>query len=99
MASYTLHLVSGPPGTNTMDFSILIGAGTAVKNHTVPANESSSSLMVTEAAYTFLQDHSDVVLNDVSARNPFLLQLYSDSKGHLKNLRTNKEFNPIQVGL
>ena len=70
-ASYTLHLISGPPGTDLMNFSILVGAGTLVKSHTVPANESSSSLMVVEAAYTFLQDHSVSVLEGISVENPF----------------------------
>ena len=62
MASYTLHLISGPPGTNSMNFSILVGAGTSLKNHTVLANESNSSQMVVEAAYTFIQDHNVSVL-------------------------------------
>jgi hypothetical protein len=46
-----------------MNFSILVGAGCAVKSHTVPANESSSCLMVVEAAYTFLHDHHITVKN------------------------------------
>ena len=57
MGNYTMYLVSAPEGeelTVTNGFSLLVGANSAIRNHSLPLNESSSGLMGVEAGVSFL---------------------------------------------
>ena len=69
--------------TVTNGFSLLVGANSAIRNHSVPLNESSSGLMGVEAGVSFLYSHaSDIFLPQVE----FKLEISSDSTCHLWSL-------------